>query len=315
MDRLKSNIVRLAYAVVLMASFVPPAAATHRARRFYAADSFWNTPIGPHPQIEADSAAIVARAITAYRANATFSNREDWGMPVAYATPSSRVYRVACTIYCTGDVVDFRIPPCARVATGSDGSLVVIDGDRELDMWVASYDPTSDKWSAGTRVVNDLNGWGATCGQKKHCNGGTAAGFAALGGVVRPEEIGQGHIDHALALITPLTRAGYIACPATHTDGKSHDPAAIPEGARVQLDPSLNVDAQPWPAWEKIIARALQIYGAYVVDTSGALALRGATDQNPGSPSWASVGVPNSAPMMSDFPWERFRVLKFSSCN
>ncbi len=138
--------------------------------------------------------------------------------------------------------------------------------------------------------------------------------MALLGGDIRPEEIRQGHIDHALSMITPYTRSGYIACPATHTDGKYSDTAAIPEGARVQLDPTFNVDAQNWPAWEKTIAKALQTYGAYIVDTGGALAVRGVTDQNLGSNSWASTNTPKGA-NISNIPWNLIRVLQIQSCN
>ena len=62
---------------------------------------------------------------------------------------------------------------------------------------------------------------------------------------MRPEEIAQGHIDHALFFTTPYTRRDYIACPATHTDGRTDDAAAIPEGGRIQLDPAFPVDTQP----------------------------------------------------------------------
>jgi hypothetical protein len=141
-----------------------------------------------------------------------------------------------------------------------------------------------------------------------------ASGFAALGGLVRPEEIAQGHIDHALHLMTPYTRANYIACPATHTDGQKNDTAAIPEGARIQLDPAFNVDAQSWPAWEKIIAKALQTYGAYVVDSSGAMSFRGVTDQNLGATNWASVNTPKGG-SLSNLPWSSMRVLQIQSCN
>src|SRR5207245_1991539 len=77
----------------------------------------------------------------------------------------------------------------------------------------------------------------------------------------RREQLAQGHIDHALFFTTPYTRKDYIAWPATHTDGQHTDPAAIPQGARIQLDPDFDVEAQRWPRWEKILARALQRYG------------------------------------------------------
>ena len=182
-------------------------------------------------------------------------------------------------------------------------------------MWVAKYNPTNDTWSAGTVVVNDLFGWGATCPLGEHCNGGRAAGFAALGGAVRPEEIAQGHIDHALVLATPYNLAKYIACPATHTDGIAPAPA-LPEGARIQLDPNYDVDVQNWPRWVKIIAHALQTYGAYNGDYSDVVNLYGVTDQNPGVPSWRSVGVPvDQYRNLNMLPWNRMRVIRLTSCN
>lgn len=283
--------------------------------RWFADTSFWNTPIPTNPAIDSNSAAIVAAAVTPFIGAATFSNSDAWGISYIDATNiAAKTYTVACTEYCTGDTISFPIPAGAQPTTGSDHHLVVVNGNQELDMWLASYDATSDSWSAGVRVINDITGWGAYCPQGQHCNGAEASGFALLGGDIRPEEIQQGHIDHALAMITPYTRAAYIACPATHTDGAYNDPAAIPEGARVQLDPSFNVDAQSWPDWEKAIAKALQVYGAYIVDTGGALAVRGVTDQNLGSDSWASVNTPKAA-NISDLPWDQIRVLQIQSCN
>jgi hypothetical protein len=290
----------------------PPSAAA--IARHYDDGSFWNIPIPENPAIAANSPAIVANAILPFVPTATFSNSDAWGISYINATGvSAKTYNIACTRYCTGDSIDFPIPPGAQPTTGSDHHMVVINGNLELDMWLANYDPASDRWSAGVRVVNDLRGWGAFCGRGQHCNGAEASGFALLGGTVRPEEIAQGHIDHALAMITPHTRASFIACPATHTDGKVDDPTAIPEGARVQLDPSFNVDAQPWPAWEKVIAKALQTYGAFVVDTGGALAVRGVTDQNQGGSSWAAVNTPKGA-NISNIPWQLIRVLEIQSC-
>lgn len=277
--------------------------------------SFWNVPIPGNAVTDPNSNEIVAKSIVPFAGTATFSNSDAWGISYIDATSmKSRRYAVACTKYCTGDTILFSIPDGARPTTGSDHHLVVINGKQELDMWLANYDSAKHIWSAGVRVINDLSGSGVLCAQGQHCNGAEASGFALLGGTIRPEEIARGHIDHALALITPYTRAGYIACPATHTDGRVDDPAAIPEGAHMQLDPAVNINAQPWPYWEKTIAKALQVYGAYVVDTGGALAVRGVTDQNQGGRQWKSIRVPKGG-SISDIPWQRIRVLRMQSCN
>jgi hypothetical protein len=280
---------------------------------YYAITSFWNTPIPSNPSTDPNSTNIVGKAIAAYASNANFANTDAWGIALAYATPTSKVYTVTCSQYCTGSV-QFPIPAGATPSTGSDHHLVVINGTQELDMWNAVHNSTNDTWSAGYLVINDAAGWGADCAQGLHCNGAVAAGFGLLGGQVRPEEIAQGHIDHALSITTPYTRASYIACPATHQDGKYADTSAIPEGALIQLDPAYNVDAQSWPAWEKVIAKALQKYGAYVSDTGGSMAVRGFTDVNTGNTTWSSAGTPKG-PTLSNLPWSSFRVITIQSCN
>src|SRR4029077_4858010 len=165
-----------------------------------------------------------------------------------------------------------------------------------------AHAPASGGWTAGARYVTDPTGWGAVCPQKQHCDGAGAAGFGAAGGGVRPEEIAQGHIAHALFFTTPHTRRDFIACPATHTDGVHADPTAIPEGARIQLDPAFPVDAQPWPRWEKIVAKALQHYGAYLGDTGDSLSFAAEATLDRGYDAWAMVGVPAFA-SVGNLPW------------
>jgi hypothetical protein len=298
--------------------------------RFYSTTSFWNIPIGANPPIESNSTTLVQNSLGSYTSAAPFDNRE-YGVALAYACATNKVYTVPCTLYgspsCTpgGLGVQFPIPAGTTAATGTDGHLVVVyqalDGSpyagKELDMWGGAYNSTNDTWSARTVVVNDLYGWGATCPRGGQCNGANAAGFSLLGGAIRPEEIAQGHIDHALALDTPLVMANYIACPATHTDGQTNAPY-LPEGALIQLDPSYNVDAQNWPQWVKIIAHALQTYGAYSRSSGGAVSIYGVSDQNAGVPLWTTFGVPeatgNTRTNLSMLPWLRMRVIQYDTC-
>lgn len=292
----------------------PSAKVYQLSARLYARSSFWNISIPAGASVDPASSAMVAASIVPYASRSVFANGERWGVPAAIATSADRLVTVRCLRYCTFPAVAFRVPAGARASTGSDHHLAVLDGVRELDLWDASFDASRNAWSAATVVVNDASGWGASCPTGRHCNGAVAAGFALLGGLIWPQEIRSGHIHHALALTLPRTRAGIVACPATHTDGKIADPTAIPEGSRIQLDPAFNIDAQTWPAWEKAIAHALQEYGAYVVDTGGRLAIRGVADVNLGDNSWASAATPTQAGL-SELPWDRVRVLQSPSCN
>src|SRR4029079_10998964 len=55
--------------------------------------------------------------------------------------------------------------------------------------------------------------------------------------------------------------------PATTSDGDGGTDG-FPMGTRFQLDPSLNLDKLGLAAREEMVARALQVYGMYIVDSS-----------------------------------------------
>jgi hypothetical protein len=286
-----------------------PASSSAWEDRFYSPASFWNRLIPANASVDPESAAIIKTSILPYAQTSVFSNGDDWGISMARAQVTDKLYTVICTKYYDTGPVTFRIPAGTRPTTGSDHHLVVIDGYRELDLWDAHYDPVKDTWSAGTRFIGWLDGWGANALPGQRAGGSVAAGFSEMGGVVRPEEIERGHIDHALSVMIPKPKNCFIA-PATAGDGTNADVHALPEGAHLQLDPAFDVDSQPWPAWEKTLARALQQYGAYVSDTGGAIGFYGQTDINKGNILWARVDVPKNA-FLYNLPWAKFRVLDY----
>ena len=287
--------------------------------RFYAADSFWNTKIKRRAKVDPDSKAIIAKSVLPYISVSHITNTDAWGIPIAYSAADSELYDVGCTKYGCSIDVNFRIPRYAHQNSGTDGKLVVVDpsSNTELDMGRASYDPVSDSWTTESRYTTPSDGWGAMCGLGQHCDGVLMSGIDQFGGIIRPEEIGQGHIDHALALAIPYWRNAKFVCPAVKSSGHgSDDPAALPEGARLQLSPRFDVDAQSWPAWEKVVAHAMQKYGAYVVDAgSGALEVRAEANLDRGYDAWSLVGMPsNPPPKLTDFAWNKVRVLKLNWC-
>jgi hypothetical protein len=129
------------------------------------------------------------------------------------------------------------------------------------------------------------------------------AGVPYLAGLIRPWEIAQGRIDHALAFAYALTRSTRCVWPASKTDGTTNRDDAIPQGARLQLDPALDVNTIPGLSpVGRVIARALQEYGAYVIDTSGSNKIY-AEDRL--TAAWADL----TATTVSAIPVERLRVL------
>ena len=66
----------------------------------------------------------------------------------------------------------------------------------------------------------------------------------------------------------PNVRAGVYASPAQRDDGKSSDPLSLPEGARLRLNPKLDLAALHLPPLTLLIAQAAQRYGILVSDGS-----------------------------------------------
>jgi hypothetical protein len=283
--------------------------------RLYSDSAFINQPVSASPSLDPNSSAIASEAITRYASGANLVNNADWGIPVVSADAQSSTYDVGCQYYwCEQDFGQLHIPADAEPSSGSDGHMVVLqpNGD-ELDMWVGQH--TSQGWSAGERWVESADGPAANCTVLYQCGGANAANFALGAGLVRPEEIAQGHIDHALAITTPDTRQGYIACPAINGDGTHPSPDALPIGAHVQLDPSINVAKLNVPAWQKVIATALQRYGAYVTDTGGSLGVYAQSNQGRSYDAWAKAGVSAQSPSLAGLPWNKVRILELTKCN
>ncbi|MGZ4745705.1 MAG: hypothetical protein ACXVYY_01345 [Oryzihumus sp.] len=89
-------------------------------------------------------------------------------------------------------------------------------------------------------------------------------------GLVRPWEIAQGHIDHAIAWAYHGPSPDHVL-PAQSSDGGNFGGVSgvdLPEGARIRLDPSFNLNLFP-PGAARIIGKAMQDYGCLLIDNAG----------------------------------------------
>jgi hypothetical protein len=254
---------------------------------------------------------MVARAA---RRDAVYANLYAYGIPIYTAGASTPRYRVTCAMEgqwgsCPLSRRPMPIPVGAKPSTGSDGVLTVIDPSTNTvgEYWQAVK--TGGTWKASWGAVNSLTGtgWGG---------GSTGAGASRLAGVIRVSEIQRGVIDHALVLQSDNACAGVVRPPALQTDGDSTRSDCIPEGSRLQLDPSINLSTIKGltPA-ERTVARAMQIYGGYLIDHGGAalsVSFERAPDAGPRSTGsvYAKAGLSWDYYGMSRVPWERLRVLK-----
>jgi hypothetical protein len=277
-------------------------------------DRLWRRPVPTNPTLDPNSDEMIDHFLANnghQRANLSYSQ---YGVPVVLARTDGKGYTVRSTrgwswnLNSAGPV---PIPDGAKPAPGSDMHLSVYDPatGRAWDMWEAQYDAATDTWYAGG---------GATYlarRDRRHFPGNlaaaTSANFPLLGGLIRPEEINAGRIKHALVFASPV-RGYYHVPPATHHGCMQCTPNynAITEGHRLQLDPAVNVDALSIPAWNKTILKAMQQYGMYFRDGSGAFTIyaENVANRPAGSPTYPPEILNSTYPSLY-VPWDRLRVL------
>ncbi len=276
--------------------------------RPFSPSSFWNSQVGSAATSPQNGSLISYFVAHAVNPNLSIGA---WSVPVAEVHPSDPTFTVPCTRYtCTLSAFGaVPIPVTAKHDPSGDGHLAVYDPatDREWDFWQAVDNGSS--WSASAGAAVSMAGAGLAA---PNTGAGNAANFPLLGGLIRPEEILQGRIDHALVFGLPGIGQGAPVCPATHNASTSSDPNALREGARLQLDPSVNVDALSIPAWAKIVARAMQTYGMYLRDNSGSLGIYAENPVSRGYDPWRSslgFAAGDDYPSLRGIPWDRFRVI------
>jgi hypothetical protein len=173
----------------------------------------------------------------------------------------------------------YPVPPDAKIeggpkSTGDRHVLVVDTGTcTDYEMWSSYPVDGGTSWKAGSGAVFPLEsdalrpaGWTSA----------DAAGLPILPGLVRPDEVQAGVIDHAIRVTVPSTRDTYL-WPARHEASSSTDPDLPPMGLRLRLKAS--VDISRFPRMDRVILQALKTYGMIVADN--------------GSP-WFISGVPSA---------------------
>lgn len=287
---------------------IKPPPADSPGAQIWATSSPFNRSIPSNPRLDARSGAM-----SSFLSSQVVFDLYEYGIAIHYVDSSSPKVNVTCTanwgICPTISLNPIQVPSDTKPPPGSDGNTVLIDWPNRRA--VSMHQPTKNangSWSATWVTVADLLGSGVPA------SGGNGSGASHLAGVVELHEIQQGVIEHALVFSTSALCSGQFRYPARKTDGQSTVPHCIPAGARIQLDPTIDLSGLGLNKGEMAVARALQKYGAYAVDRGGApMALYfqvapDATSQTPGQ-VYRSAGLDRDYYRADDIPWNRLRVL------
>jgi hypothetical protein len=244
-------------------------------------NSVWRTPISTLP-VAKDSAELIARIGANAPLHPDFGaglwDGEPIGIPYNVVANAQRRVHVSFQYADESDRVGYPIPAHPRIEGGASSSgdrhVLVVDKDTCVDyeLWDAYPVAHSVNWTAGSGAVFHL---GSDALRPAGWTSADAAGLAILPGLVRPEEIAAGVIDHAIRVTVPETDAAFV-WPARHEAGAAN--ASLPPmGLRLRLKAS--VDLASYPRTDRIILQALKTYGMIVADN--------------GSP-WYLSGVPSA---------------------
>jgi len=306
---------------------------TVRTPPLFAPTSFWNTRLSATEPLDPSSATL----IQSLAAEAQREMRTRIGPWIATTNSSTPLYRVGPDQPRVRVQLDaggtpgeaslqkafqsVPIPPDARPAPGRDRHMTVWQPstDRLWEFWETRHaaDGWHASWGGAIRRVSESPGYytaSAWPGASRNW-GATATSLPVIGGTMTIEELEAGSIQHALALALPAPRAGTFAWPAQRTDGTG-DATALPEGARLRLDPQVDVPSLGLPRAAEMIALAAQRYGMVVRDqTHKGISLfaedPGRQQPNPYDRLFADQ---TPAQLLSKFPWDLLQVLRMHLC-
>jgi len=311
-----------------------------QARRFFSDDSFWNQPLPDNPEIDPRSDYWIGLLKTEPTGNKIGINTTDFTIPVYEAdeytprydikprgpivaermgldTSSRRYQRMSRMGHGPGFGKDVPILDGAVPDPERDAHMAIVDWEKMLCWDMFSVEKLPDgSWASLTGMVYRLDGPGVfkledfdiETGESIHFYGpGRAAGVPIIAGLIMYDEVKAGEIRHKIAMATRFNALHEFVFPATWTDG--HTEGGIPEGAVIQLDPELDLEQfDLWPG-EKVVVKALQEYGAVIVDNAGGSPLYAEGLYGHGDKSWDGI-VREWEGGINSIPLDHYRVLK-----
>lgn len=294
--------------------------------RPFSPDSPWNTQIPPDAKTDPNSDVLIADVGAG---GALYINMPEWSVLVKYFDSSKAPMQPVRALYAgrhgpgfeRGDRVPLPADTLPEDAAPSQRHYVtLVDPARNLAWDMRQPGRTEEgEWFAGFGAAIDLSGTGVATpwmqAERADLSGGARpSGAPLMAGLIRIGDVKAGRIDHALAFAYPHARTGRFLPPASMAldaaDKAGERLTGLPLGARIQLNPDFDIDNTLLSPGAKVVAAALQAYGAILVDTAGSTVLF--AESGPGQlAGWEGVLAPDDLQALfdNDFIRANFRVI------
>ena len=199
------------------------------------------------------------------------------GIPYAVVGGDQTPVDVSFTYADESDPGPYPIPPDAPIEGGTDSDgdrhVLLVDGDACLLYELFNAFPDGDgSWSADAGARFDLR---SNALRPDTWTSADAAGLPILPGLVRFDEVAAGAIEHVIRITVPTSDESYV-WPARHEAGAAEDPSLPPMGLRLRLRADADLSALGPQA--RVVAEALQTYGAIVADNGQPWFISGVPD-------------------------------------
>ncbi len=190
---------------------------------------------------------------------------------------------------CSADqdvVATIPLPPDGGVegetnyrCNGGDCHLLIVDRSEGKLYELYGADYADNALTSMGLTVWDLNRIYPPSGRGDQCSSADSAGTPIAPLLFNANEIAAGSINHAMRLILPndRIRAHVFVHPATHAGAPQGPDLAPPIGALFRLKANFDMSKLSPPA--RVVARAMQKYGLYLVD-GGNIALTAESDMD-----------------------------------
>jgi hypothetical protein len=195
-----------------------------------------------------------------------------YGIPITVVSGSHPTVHVSFMYSSESDHVRYPLGTDTKIEGGRNASgdrhAIVVDKATCVDYETWDTRHAANGWTAGSGAV-----WNLTTDAlrtkpnlqlgRNGLTSADAAGLPILPGLLRPDEVKAGYVDHAIRFTAPVTAQRYI-WPAEHEAGSTTSANYPPMGARFRLKASFPIAG--YSRDTRIVLRAMKTFGLILAD-------------------------------------------------